>query len=67
MKFKVARAMLIVAYIRAGLDDEAIKERLSGFHTSDMHGVFTLVPARKTELRAVGGDEVAVPPTSASS
>jgi hypothetical protein len=62
---KVARAMLTMACIRAGIPDEEIPARINTLR--DLEGVLTLVPARQTPLKAVNGSEVVVPPTSASS
>lgn len=68
--WKVARAMLIVAMLRSGLDDEQVAEKIKGYNLRDMHGVFTLVPPRRTPASppptavTAGG---AAPPTSASS
>jgi hypothetical protein len=64
--FKVARAMLIVAMIRAGVPDADVAEQMKGWTTKDMHGVFTLIPPRKTQ-KAPAAEVPAVPPTSASS
>lgn len=66
--FKVARAMLAVAMIRAGVPDEEIPERMRGWRLEDMHGVFGLLPPRKTYKPAATVETApAVPPTSASS
>ena len=65
---KVARAMLVMACIRAGIPDDQIGQRINTI--KDLHGVLTLVPARPQALKAVktGTDDGGVvPPTSASS
>jgi hypothetical protein len=66
--FKVARAMLIVAMIRAGIPDAEVSEQIKGWTVENLHGVFTLIPPRKTPVKpAKAGAVVEVPPTSASS
>ncbi len=65
--FKVARAMLIVAMLRAGIPDDQAGEQLKGWHVGDLHGVFTLLPPRKTAKPGKADAAVDVPPTSASS
>jgi hypothetical protein len=64
--FKVARAMLIVAMLRAGIPDDQAGEQLKGWHVGDLHGVFTLLPPRKT-AKPGKAEAAAIPPTSASS
>jgi hypothetical protein len=63
---KVARAFIKMACIRAGIPDEEIGERIPKT-VGDLQGVLTLVPARKTPLKAVATGTDPVPPTSASS
>lgn len=62
---KVARAMLVMACIRAGIPDDEINGRINTIR--DLNGVLTLVPARPAALAAVKDTPAPVPPTSASS
>lgn len=69
-KFRDARAMLALAYMRAGLDDGETAERMAALDLGDIDGVFTLVPPRQRpsrgQVRAIHGGR-SEDPTSASS